>query len=206
MSQITALAVAVYVALSTAALADIQRFSQNPSLQQQASMIEMSIEIDAAVAEVWNLVGKHFDKSKVFNVEAVSTFYLEGTTPQVGSRRRTIGTDGTFIDVQIFRFSHRDHTVSWEITNTDLAPLSFGFSEYRLENIGAKRTRLVQTSGFKMESGLMNAAMRFRFPTILKTELAGIKFFIETGNQITPRTARKVRLKYGDAINVRRSW
>ncbi|WP_299731112.1 SRPBCC family protein [uncultured Tateyamaria sp.] len=206
MKQIIAISVAVTLVFSNPTFADIQRFSQNPSLQEQGNLIQMSIEIDASISDVWKLVGEEFENSKVFNVEAASTYFFEDGGPRVGSRRRTVGTDGTFIDVQIFQFSRQNHTVSWEIIDTDLAPISFGFSEYRLKSLGPEKTRLTQVSGFQMENGLMNAGMRLRFPTILKTELVGIKEFLETGRQITASTARKVRNAHKRRIAVSKNW
>lgn len=206
MIRILLLTIAALVGITSAALSEIQRFSQVPALQKQANVVQMTIVLEAPISQVWQLIGEGFEDTKWFNVAASTTYFLRGETAKVGSQRRTVGTDGTFIDVEIFRYSKANHTVSWEIIDTDLAPISFGFSEYRLERMSAQKTRLIQISGFKMGNGLMDTAMRFRFPTILKTELSGIKHYVETGEKIEPKTARKLRNNLGAGVLVKRNW
>jgi hypothetical protein len=196
----------VVTGFGSASYAEISRFSIDPSLQKQGNIIQMSIILDVPISQAWDLVGTNFDKTKLFNVEAASTKYLRGDKAKVGTRRRTLGTNGTFIDVEIFRYSKAKRIVSWEIIATDLAPISFGFSEYRLQAIDDRSTRLVQVSGFKMKRALMDAAMRLRFPTILKTELAGIKLYLETGEIIRPNSARLTRNRFGSEITVKKNW
>lgn len=188
------------------ASAEMKRISTDPSLQKTASMISATIEIDAPIAQVWELVGTKFDDSAAFNPDAQSTAFINGGPTRVGAQRRTIDTKGTFVDVEVFDFHPSAHLIAWEIIATDLAPISFGYSQYQLKALGPTRTSLTQIAGFKMGGMIMDVMMRTQFPSALQTELSALKRLAETGERVATGSARQIKEDFGANIVTEKSW
>lgn len=202
-STATAIAAASLIVSTSESTAKMAQVSKLPELEREAYVVEVTVDIDVPAARVWSLLGEQFDQSIKFNPEATKTSYILGTQPAVGAQRRTINTNGKFIDVEVVDYDPSAYFVGWEIIDTDVAPIKFGFGRYQVTPISENRTRLKQQAGFKMKYGPMDVVARFKFPKVFVYELAVIKHTLETGkpksslskNEYRARYFRKIKMK-----------
>jgi hypothetical protein len=192
------LATTVSVALSEPS----ERASQNKELEKSMIRIHAQVQIDAPVAEVWPVVGKNFDQSAKFNVDAKETRYLKKTNQILGSQRRTTNAKGKVIDVEVVNYDPEAKFIKWEIYNQNVAPLDAGYSSYTLKSDGEGGTLLTQEAAFKMKYKIMHLVARRKMSPIFKTELSAIKHLVETGESITPTTKNEIVKRYHKAVRI----
>jgi uncharacterized protein YndB with AHSA1/START domain len=183
---------------------NLLRLSQNPTLEKKMNKVKAEVNINAPIEKVWDIIGTKFDQNHWFILSADKAFYLDEPKNgnMIGAKRRVVNAKGKVMDVEVTEFSTDKLHISWEIYNTNAAPIKAGYASYSLRENGQGGTILQQNAGFKMKIFFMDWVAKFKFTEMFKTDLSAIKHYVETGEKITVDNKEQIVKKYVDSVSL----
>ena len=162
------------------------------------SWIRESIYIDSNIETVWQIVGENFDQASKHMDSVEKSYYLEKHHNMTSSIRRSELVDGNFIDVKVKKYVPYTY-IEWEMVETSVNILKQGVGSYTIvkENSGV---RLIQHAGFQTYNGLTDSIAKSKFKSMFAGILAGIKFQVETGQQVPESKSKELVDTYRDSF------
>ena len=157
--------------------------------------INSEIQINVSKEKVWDAVFTRFGETYLYNPNLIGSHHSSGNVGEVGCERVCDLDSRTTIKEKIVSADELN-SFRIEVTGGNMPFVKELIADIKLETIDANNTRVILEAAFNTKPGFMAIMMKSPFKKKLTDMLIGLKYYLETGNQVSKKTYKPIFKSY----------
>jgi hypothetical protein len=162
---------------------------------ENAKTISTSVVVNASKDKVWDTVYTRFGETYLFNPNLEGSHFTTGSSGDVGCERQCNLDSKTFIRERITNVNPLKG-FSVDVVGGNMPMLKELRVHFDLKASGEHQTKVYINATFVAKPAFIGILMKLPFKIRLTNMLIGLKYFMETGHNVSKGTFSKVKKKY----------
>jgi len=157
--------------------------------------INSEVQINASKEKVWDALFTRFGETYLFNPNLEGSHHSGGGAGEVGCERVCQLDSRTSIKEKIVEADVLN-SFKIEIVGGNMPFVNKMFAGFELESINPEKTKVKLNAAFNTKPGFMAFLMKSPFKSKLTDMLIGLKYYLETGKQVSKKTYKPIFKTY----------
>ena len=153
--------------------------------------IQTEIQINTSKAKAWEALFTQFGETYRFNPNLVGSHFSGGEQGAVGCERVCELDAKTTVKEKIVAADELN-SFRIEVTGGNMPFVNTMIADVKLQSISPKKTKVILEAGFNTKPAFMGFLMKFPFKSRLTDMLIGLKYYLETGKEVSKKTCKPI--------------